>query len=47
MPLNNCEISFQLIWSKKCFLAGTAGNQEPKSKVTDAKLYVPVVTLLT
>ena len=48
MPLNNCEISFQLIWSKKCFLvAGTTGNQEPKSKVTDAKLYVPVVTLLT
>ena len=48
MPLINCEISFQLIWSKKCFLvAGTAANQEPKSKVTDAKLYVPVVTLLT
>ena len=48
MPLINCEISLQLIWSKKYFLvAGTAANQEPKFKITDAKLYVPVVTLTT
>ena len=38
MPLSNCEISLQLIWSKKCFpVAGTATNQEPKFKITDAK----------
>ena len=48
MPLINCEISLQLIWSKKYFLvAGTAANQEPKFKITDAKLYVSVVTLTT
>ena len=28
-------------------VAGTAGNQEPKFKITDTKLYVPVVTLST
>ena len=33
---------------KKLFLvAGTAANQEPKLKLTDTKLYVPVVTLST
>ena len=48
IPLINCEVSLQLISSKKCFLvAGTAANQEPKFKVTDAKLFVPVVTLST
>ena len=48
MPLINCEICLRLIWSKKYFLvAGTAGNEEPKFKVTDAKLYVPIVTLST
>ena len=48
MPLINCEISLQLIRSKKCFLvAGTAGNQKPKFEITDAKLYVPVINLST
>ena len=33
---------------KKLFLvAGTAANQEPKLKLTDTKLSVPVVTLST
>ena len=46
MPLINCEISLQLIRSTKCCLvAGTATNQEPKLKITDAKHYVPIVTL--
>ena len=36
MPLINCEISFQLKWSKDCFLiAGTAANQVPEIKITD------------
>ena len=44
MPLINCEISLMLIWSVKYFLvAGTAVGQEPTFKITDAKLYVPVV----
>ena len=35
-----------MIWSKKCFIeAGTSANQRPEFKITDAKLYVPVITL--
>ena len=46
MPLINCENFFELIWSKKCFIiAGTGANQIPGFKLTDAKLYVPVITL--
>ena len=48
IPLINCEVSLQLKWSKKCILvAGTAGNLLPEFKITDTKLYVPVVTLST
>ena len=48
MPLINCEICLQQSWPRKCFIvAGTAANQRPEFKVTDAKLYVPVVTLPT
>ena len=46
MFLINCEISLQLKWSKDCIpVAGTAAYQEPKFEITDAKLYVLVVTL--
>ena len=48
MRLINCEISLQLKWSKDFILVvGTAPNQEPEFKITDTKLYVPVVTLST
>ena len=48
MPLINCEISLQLKWSKNCILvAGTVANQIPEFKITDTKLYIPVVTLST
>ena len=48
MPLINWEISLQLKRSKDCILvADTVTNQEPKFEITDAKLYVPVVTLST
>ena len=48
MPLIDCEISLLLKWSKRCILvAGTAANQVPEFKITDTKLYVPVVTLST
>ena len=46
MPLTNCEVSLQFKWSKDCVLiAGTAANQNSNFKITDTKLYVPVVTL--
>ena len=48
MPLINYEVSLQLIWSKKCFLAAvTAADQEPKFKITDTKRFIPVVALST
>ena len=48
MPLINCEVSLQLKWSKNCILlAGTVDNKNPEFKITDTKLYVPVVTLST
>ena len=43
--LNNCKIEFSLKWYEECILtsAGTATT----FKITDAKLYVPIVTLKT
>ena len=43
MPLINCKIEFSLGWYEKCILsnAGTAAT----FTITDAKLYVPIVTL--
>ena len=43
MPLTNCKLEFSLKWYKECILssAGTAAT----FKITDAKLYVPIVTL--
>ena len=45
MPLINCKIEFSLGWYEECLLsnAGTAAT----FKITDAKLYVPFVTLKT
>ena len=42
MPLINCKIEFSLKWYEGCLLtvATTA-----TFKITDAKLYVPIVTL--
>ena len=48
MPLINCKISLQLTCSKQIILAaGTTANQVPKFRITNAKIYVPVVTLST
>ena len=43
MPLINCKIEFSLGWYEECILsnAGTAAA----FKITDAKLYVPIVAL--
>ena len=43
MPLINCKVELSLIWYENCILSsvGTAAT----FAVTDAKLYVPIVTL--
>ena len=45
MSLINCEISLDLTWSKKCVISSAV--QITESKITDTKIYVPVVTLST
>ena len=45
MPLINCEINFELTWSKDCVITNSTG--EGKFKITETKLYVPILTLLT
>ena len=45
MLLINCEVSLILTWSKDCVIANSIG--EEKFAITEAKLYVPVVTLST
>ena len=45
MPLINCKIELSLKWIENCILSssGTAAT----FKITDTKLYVPIVTLKT
>ena len=45
MALINCELNLILIWSEDCAISSATG--ETKLKITDIKLYVPVVTLST
>ena len=45
MPLINCEVNLILTQSKDCAITNSTG--EGKFKITDAKLYVPVITLST
>ena len=48
MPLINCEVNLILTWSSTCILFATnILNQNATFAITDAKLYVPVVTLST
>ena len=48
MPLINCEINLNLIWSTNCVIVSTnVANQNATFEITDTKLYVPVVTLST
>ena len=39
----NCEVELSLTWSENCELSNVAGNST--FKITDAKRYVPVITL--
>ena len=45
MPWINCEVNIILTWSKDCVFTNSEG--EEKFAITETKLYVPVVTLLT
>ena len=45
MPLINCEVNLILTWSSTCVISSATG--ETKFKITDKKIYVPVVTLST
>ena len=45
MPLINCEVNLILTCSPTCVISSVTG--ETKFKITEIKLYVPVVTLST
>ena len=45
MPLINYEVIFFLVWSSTCVITNSTG--EGRFKITDTKLFVLVVTLLT
>ena len=45
MPLINCDVNLILTWSKDCVISSATGKT--KFKITDTKLYVPVVTFST
>ena len=45
MPLINCEVNLILQWSPTCVISSATG--ETKFKITETKLYVPVVPLST
>ena len=45
MPLINCEVNLILTWSKDSVITNSPGAE--KFKITETKLYVPVVTLST
>ena len=45
MPLINCKIELSLNWIENCVLTNSANANKAIFKITDAKLYVPIVTL--
>ena len=47
MPLIHGKINFILTWYANCATCNPAANQCTTFLITDAKLYVPVVTLST
>ena len=49
MPLVNCKVDLDLTWTKDCAISSNnaAANTVVSFKITDTKLYVPIVTLLT
>ena len=52
MPLINCKIHLELNWNNNCVMYGDnddagGNNRKTTFKITNTKLYVPVVTLST
>ena len=48
MPLINCEVNLILTWSSSCVIvSANKANQNATFTITNARLYVPVVTLST
>ena len=47
MPLINWEINLDLSWSKNWVIVANNADQAATFSITDTKLYVPVITLLT
>ena len=45
MSLINCEVNVISTWSPTCVIS--SATREKKFKITETKLYAPVVTLLT
>ena len=45
MPLINCKVKLSLTWIENCVLTAAANANEEIFKITDAKLYVLIVTL--
>ena len=45
IPLINCKIHLELNWTKNCVMSNIDGATT--FKITDTKLYVPIVTLST
>ena len=43
MPLINCKVHLELKWIEDCILSNLGDSA--KIKITDAKIYVPIVTL--
>ena len=43
MLLMNCRVELSLSWNENCILTSLAGNST--FTITDAKFYIPVVTL--
>ena len=48
MPFINCEVNLILTWSSTCVIVSTnIVNQGATFTITDARLYIPAVTLST
>ena len=45
MPLINCKVELSLKWIENCALAAANNANKVIFKITDAKLYVPIVTV--
>ena len=45
MPLINCKVETSSKWTEKCILSSS--GTDATFKITDAKLYIPIVTLKT